>query len=70
MKFIKDIVLFDLETSGADIDRDVIVQFGAVLLDKDNLLEKAYYTTYVRNSLLQETLLAHATAAKIDVAKL
>lgn len=67
MKFIKDVLLFDIETSGADLDRDVIVQFSAVLLDKDNLLEKAFYTSYVRNSLLQETLLAHAAAAKIDV---
>lgn len=70
MKFIKDIVLFDIETSGSDVDRDVIVQFGAVLLDKDNLLEKGFYATYVRNSLLQETLVAHAHAAHVDLAAL
>ncbi|MBP9686314.1 MAG: hypothetical protein KBD66_00770, partial [Candidatus Doudnabacteria bacterium] len=67
MKFIKDILLFDVETSGPDPDKDVIVQLGVVLLDKDNLLEKRYMHTYVRNSMLHATLLEHAASAHVDV---
>lgn len=66
MKFIKDILLFDLETSGPDPDKDVVVQLSAVLLDKDNLLEKRYLNTFVRNSMLHSTLLEHAAAAHAD----
>lgn len=67
MKFIKDILLFDLETSGPDPDKDVIVQLGAVLLDKDNLLEKQFLNVHVRNSMLHATLIEHAAAAHADV---
>ncbi len=70
MRFIKDILLIDLETSGPDVERDVVVQFGAVLLDKDNLLEKANYSTYVRNSLLSETLQGHAASVRVDISVL
>lgn len=67
MRFIKDIFLFDLETSGPDLERDVVLQFAGILLDKDNLLQKAQYTTYVRNSLLSETLQTHANVLKVDI---
>jgi DNA polymerase III alpha subunit (gram-positive type) len=67
MRFIKDILLFDVETSGPDVDRDVMVQFGAVLLDKDNLLEKALFNSYIRNSLLQETLAEQAKNAHTNL---
>ena len=43
MKFIKDILLFQIETTGPNIDRDSIIQLSAVLLDKDNLLEKNFF---------------------------
>lgn len=62
MRFIKDLLLLDLETSGQDPDKDVIVQIGAVILDKDNLLEKSFFNSYVRNSLLTETLTEQAKA--------
>lgn len=67
MRFIKDLLFFDLETSGPDPDKDVIVQIGAVLLDKDNLLEKAFFSTYIRNSLLTETLTEQAKASHTSV---
>ncbi len=67
MRFIKDLLFIDLETSGLDPDKDVIVQIGAVLLDKDNLLEKAFFTAYVRNSLLAETLTEQAKTSHLSV---
>lgn len=70
MRFIKDIFLFDLETSGPDLERDVVLQFSGILLDKDNLLQKAQYTTYIRNSLLSETLQTHANTLKVDISVL
>jgi DNA polymerase III alpha subunit (gram-positive type) len=67
MKFIKDLLLFDLETTGPDVDRDVVLQFGAVLLDKYNLIEKSHFSTYLRNSLLADILGQHARLARVDV---
>lgn len=67
MRFIKDIFLFDMETSSDNIERAVILQFGSVLLDKENLLEKDHYAAHVRNSLLQETLREHARLAQVDI---
>ncbi len=63
MKFIKDILLFEVETSGANPDKDVVLQIGALLLDKDNLLEKGFYHTYIRNSLIEATLKEQAKIA-------
>ena len=67
MKFIKDILLFDIETSGPDTDKDVVVQFSAVLLDKDNLLEKGAYHTYIKNSMLQQVLKEQAIGAHANI---
>lgn len=61
MKFIKDILLFEVETTGPDPDIDAIIQISAVLLDKDNLLEKDFFNSYVRVSLLDNTINQHAT---------
>ncbi len=60
MKFIKDILLFQLETTGAIPDRDHIIQLSAVLLDKDNLLEKNFFNSYVKVSFLDGTIQQHA----------
>ncbi len=60
MKFIKDILLVELETTGQDTDRDSIIQLSAVLLDKDNLLEKDFFNSIVRVSLLENTISKHA----------
>ncbi len=60
MKFIKDILLVELETTGPDTEKDSIIQLGAVLLDKDNLLEKDFFNATVRVSLLENTISKHA----------
>lgn len=65
MKFIKDIVLFDIETTGPDPDKDSIIQLSAILLDKDNLLEKDFFNSYIRVSLLDNTINQHATILQI-----
>jgi DNA polymerase III epsilon subunit-like protein len=66
MKLIKDILVFALETTGNDIDKDHIIQLSAVLLDKDNLLEKQSFNSYVKVSFLDGTIASHATQLGID----
>ncbi len=65
MKFIKDILLFQIETSGPTPDRDSILQLSAVLLDKDNLLEKNYFNSYIKVSFLDGTLHQHAEQLQV-----
>lgn len=60
MKFIKDILIVDIETTGPELEKDNIIQLSAVLLDKDNLLEKNFFNSYVRVSLLDGTITQHA----------
>ncbi len=66
MKFIKDILLFQIETTGNQPDRDSIIQLSAILLDKDNLLEKNYYNSYVKVSFLDSTINQHAEHLNIS----
>lgn len=60
MKFIKDILFFDLETTGPNPDKDSVIQLSGVLLDKDSLLEKSNFSSPVRVSLLENTISQHA----------
>ncbi len=60
MKLIKDILMFAIETTGTDADKDHIIQLGAVLLDKDNLLEKKTFNSYIKVSFLDGTIASHA----------
>lgn len=66
MKFIKDLLLFDLETTGPDPDKDPIIQLSAILIDKDNLLEKDFFNSYIRVSLLDTTISQHAELLNIS----
>ncbi len=66
MKFIKDILFFEMETTGQDPDRDNVIQLAAVLLDKDNLLEKANFNFYVRVSYLESVMLHHSKLLNVD----
>ncbi len=66
MKFIKDLLLFEVQTTGPDVDKDSVIQLAAVLLDKDNLLEKANYNSYVRVSYLDSVISEHAQLLRID----
>ncbi|QQS22541.1 hypothetical protein IPM19_02820 [bacterium] len=50
MKLIKDILIFQIEATGVDIERDHIIQLSGILLDKDSLLEKNYFNSYVKVS--------------------
>lgn len=70
MKFIKDILLFQLETTGPNVERDSIIQLSAILLDKDNLLEKNFYNSYIKVSFLDNTIMQHATQLDIPFATL
>ncbi len=60
MKLIKDILIFYVETTGQSTESDAILQLSGVLLDKDNLLEKNYFNSYVKVSFLDGTLKTHA----------
>ncbi len=66
MKFIKDLLFFELQTTGQDTDKDNIIQLSAVLLDKDNLLEKANFNSYIRVSFLDGIITEHAKILNVD----
>ncbi len=65
MKFIKDILLFQIETTGPEPTKDNILQLSAVLLDKDNLLEKNFFNSYIKVSFLDNTIAQHAEFLQI-----
>lgn len=65
MKFIKDLIIFELQTTGTETEKDNIIQLSAIVLDKDNLLEKNVFNSYVRISMLEGTIAQHAEALGI-----
>lgn len=66
MKFIKDLLFFELQTTGPDPDKDSVVQVSAILLDKDNLLEKNFFNSYIRVSYLDSVMLHHAKLLHVE----
>lgn len=60
MKFIKDLLFFDINTTGTETDKDSIIQLSALLIDKHNLLEKDYFNAYIRVSYLDSMILEHS----------
>ena len=66
MKFIKDLLFFELQTTGQDSDKDSVIQLSAILLDKDNLLEKDNFNTYVKISYLDAIINEHAKILRVD----
>ena len=66
MKFIKDLLFFEIQTTGQDVDKDQVLQLSAVLLDKDNLLEKNNFNSYIRVSYLDSVMLQHAKMLQVD----
>jgi DNA polymerase III alpha subunit (gram-positive type) len=70
MKFVKDLLLLELETAGPDIERDHILEVAALVLDRDNLLEKAHGHWYVKHSMLESTLWDHARKIGVDISVL
>lgn len=55
MRFARDILLIDIESTGNVPEKDFALQFAAVLLDKDNLLEKQSFSTYIKHPFSQST---------------
>jgi DNA polymerase III epsilon subunit-like protein len=70
MKFIKDLLFFEIQTTGDDPDKDYIIQLSAILLDKDNLLEKSNYNSYVRVSFLDGVIRDHSGKLHIEFDRL
>ncbi|HVY67621.1 MAG TPA: exonuclease domain-containing protein [Patescibacteria group bacterium] len=66
MKFIKDLLFVEVKTTGTDPDKDSVIQLAAVLLDKDNLLEKANYGTCIKVSYLDSIISEHAKLLNVD----
>ena len=66
MKFLKDLLFIDVQTTGSDPDKDVVIQIAASLVDRDNFLEKQHFNTYVRISLLDSTLSKYAENIGVD----
>lgn len=66
MRFIKDLLFFEINTTGPDAEKDQVIQLSAVLLDKDNLLEKSFFSTYIRVTYLDSVLHHHAQTLFID----
>ena len=66
MKFIKDLLFFEIQTTGQDPDKDNIIQLSAVLLDRDNLLEKANFNTFIRTSYMDNVIEHLARVLQID----
>lgn len=48
MKFAKDILLIDLETTGLDSTKHEIIQLAVIVLDKSTLKEKVQYSSFVK----------------------
>jgi DNA polymerase III alpha subunit (gram-positive type) len=67
MRFVKDILVFDIQTTGSDAEKDVIVQLAGIGLSKDNLLEQEKFSSFVRTSLLEGTLQKHAELVGKDL---
>jgi DNA polymerase III alpha subunit (gram-positive type) len=67
MKFIKDLLIVSVETTGLNPERDSIIQLSAVLLDKDNLLEKNSFNSYVKASFLDSKILEHSKQLGVPV---
>jgi DNA polymerase III epsilon subunit-like protein len=70
MKFIKDLLFFELITTGSDPDKDNILQLSAVLLDKDNLLERESFNSHVRVSFIEGLLWEHSKLLRIEIGEL
>ncbi len=66
MKFIKDLLFFEIQTTGQDPEKDSVIQLSAILLDKDNLLEKNNFNSYIRVSYLDAIINEHAKLLNTD----
>jgi len=51
MKFVKDILLIDFETTNIDPEKAKPLQIAAVLLDKEDLKEKNSFSSFIKQDL-------------------
>lgn len=65
MKFIKDLLFFEIQSTGLNAEKDSIIQLSAVLLDKDNLLEKNNFNSFIKVSYLDSIINEHAKLLNI-----
>ena len=65
MKFIKDLLFFEITATGSDTEKDSVIQLAATVLDKDNLLEKNYFKAFIRVSYLDNIIWEHAKLLRI-----
>jgi len=66
MKFIKDLLFFEIQATGQDPEKDSVIQLSAILLDRDNLLEKDNFNSYIRVSYLDSVINEHSKILHID----
>lgn len=66
MKFTKDILFFGITTTGDNTDKDNILQLAGILIDKDSLLEKDNFNSYIRASYLENIINEHTNFLRID----
>ena len=66
MKFIKDLLFFEIQTTGQDAEKDSVIQLSAILVDKDNLLEKDNFNTYIKISFLDSVINEHVKILHCD----
>ncbi|MBU1039242.1 3'-5' exonuclease [Patescibacteria group bacterium] len=45
---LKDIIIVDFETTGFNLEKDEAVQIGFIVLDKNNLSEKASFVSWIK----------------------
>ena len=55
MRFARDLLLIEIETTGPSPEKDFPIQLAAILLDRDNLLEKLAFNTYIKHPFSQTT---------------
>lgn len=55
MRFARDLLLIELETTGPNPEKDFPIQLAAVLLDRDNFLEKMAFNSYIKHPFAQTT---------------
>jgi len=60
IKFTSDILLFECIPSGNHPEKDQAIEASAILLDKSNFLEKAFYSKPIKTSLLDSVLTRHS----------
>ena len=68
--FTRDLVIFDVESTGLDVSKHEIIQIAGIRLHKDTLAEVSRFTTYVKPTRWEEQMPAAMEVNKITFDKL